>query len=76
MTFVVTPRSKDIRTIRQGDSDFMIDDGMISYPRAMIHVLPECPTRVREYLTWAMENGYIKCVAHVYGKEKTMDSLR
>lgn len=76
MTFVVAPRSKDVKTIRQGDSDFMINDGMVSYPRAMIHVVPECPRNVRETLNWAISMGYIKSVAHVYGKEKTMDSLR
>ena len=76
MTFVVRPRSKDVKTIRQGDSDFMINDGMVSYPRAMIHVLPECPRNVRETLNWAIANGYIKSVAHVYGKELTMDLLR
>lgn len=76
MTFVVRPRSKDVKTIRQGDADFMINDGMVSYPRAMIHVLPDCPLRVRETLNWAIANGYIKSVAHVYGKELTMDLLR
>ena len=76
MTFVTRSSSKDIRTVRQGDQDFMINDGMISYPRAMIHVLPECPSRVRDYINWAIENGYVKCVAHVYGKELTMDALR
>lgn len=76
MTFVVRPRSKDVKTIRQGDADFMINDGMVSYPRAMIHVLPECPRNVRETLNWAIANGYIKSVAHVYGKELTMDLLR
>jgi hypothetical protein len=70
------PRGKDIQTIRQGDSNFHIDDGLALYPRAMIHVTPDCPIRVREYLQWAMENGYVKCVAHVYGKELTMDALR
>ena len=69
-------KNKDIRAIRQEDSDFMINDGMVAYPRAMIHVLPGCPSQVKTYLHWAMENGYIKTVAHVYGKELTMDALR
>ncbi len=67
---------KDIRTIRQGDPTFMINDGMVVYPRAMIHVVPECPRNVRETLNWAISMGYIKSVAHVYGKELTMDALR
>ena len=69
-------RQKDIRSIRQGDPDFMIDDGMVRYPRAMIHVVPECPRNVQETLNWAISQGYVKSVAHVYGKELTMDRLR
>lgn len=76
MTFVVRDRTKDIKTIRQGDKGFMINDGMVQYPRAMIHILPECPRNVRETLNWAISQGYVKSVAHVYGKEQTMDSLR
>ena len=67
---------KDIKTIRQGDPSWMLTDGMISYPRAMIHVLPECPNAYRTMIEQAMSNGYIKLVAHVYGKEYTMDAMR
>jgi hypothetical protein len=69
-------KNKDVRSIRQGDSDFMIDDGMVAYPRAMVHILPDCPLRVRETVNWALAQGYLKPVAHVYGKELTMDALR
>ncbi len=71
-----TTRKKDVRTIRQGDPNFMIDDGIVSYPRAILHILPNCPRDVRETVNWALAQGYIKPVAHVYGKEITMDSLR
>jgi len=76
MTFVSRPITKDIRTIRQGDPNFMINDGMVSYPRAMLHVLPNCPRNVQETLNWAIDQGFIKSVAHVYGKELTMDAMR
>lgn len=75
-TFTVRNKGQDIRTIRQGDKDFHLTDGMVLYPRAMIHVLPECPSNVRHLLEWAIAEGYIKSVAHVYGKELTMDALR
>jgi len=67
---------KDIRTIRQGDPTFMINDGMVVYPRAAIYVEANCPRNVRETLEWAVSNGYVKTIAHVYGKELTMDALR
>jgi len=69
-------KNKDVRSVRQGDPSFMIDDGMVSYPRAMLHVLPNCPREIRETVNWALAQGYIKPVAHVYGKELTMDALR
>lgn len=69
-------KKRDILTIRQGDPKFMINDGTINYPRAMIHVLPECPINIRQQIEWAVAQGYIKAVAHVYGKELTLDALR
>jgi hypothetical protein len=66
---------KDIKTIRQGDANFTLTDGIAVYPRAMLHILPDCPLRIREQVQWAYENGYIKCVAHVQGKELTWEKL-
>ncbi len=70
-----TAKQRDIRTVRQGDPQFMLTDGFVQYPRAMIHVLPECPQNVRETLNWAVAQGYVKCVAHVQGKELTWQNL-
>jgi hypothetical protein len=68
--------SKDVKSIKQGDAKFYLNDGMITYPRAAIQVATECPRNVRETLYWGIAQGYITCVAHVYGKELTMDALR
>jgi hypothetical protein len=65
-----------VKTIRQGEPDFSLVDGMVVYPRAMIHVLPECPSNVRHHINWAIANGYLKAVAHVYDYEHTMDKLK
>lgn len=73
--FVTNSKSRDIKTIRQGDPDFHLSDGIVLYPRAMIHITPDCPTRWREYIELAMAEGYIKCVAHVQGKELTWEQL-
>jgi hypothetical protein len=74
--FITRPKKKDVKAIRQGDPSFMIDDGMVSYPRAMLHILPNCPREIRETINWALAQGYVKPVAHVYGKELTMDAMR
>lgn len=76
MFTVDTFQSKhEIKTIRQGDPNFHLTDGLIMYPRAMIHVTPECPHNVREMLNWAISQGYVKTVAHVQGKELMWETL-
>ena len=71
-----TTTTSKILTIRQGEDGFNIKDGMILYPRAMLHVLPDCPNSVRQQINWAMNNGYIKCVAHIYEHEQTYNLLK
>lgn len=72
----VTDTKRDVRAIRQGEPDFLIDDGMITYPRAMVHILPQCPWEVRDQINFAIAKGYLQLVSHVYGKELTMDAMR
>ncbi len=67
---------REVKSIRQDDDDFMLNDGLVMYPRAMVHILPDCPSNIRHYIQWAISEGYLKTVAHVYGKELTMDKLR
>lgn len=71
----VTRQKRDIKTVCQGEPNFMLNDGIISYPRAMVHILPECPKQVRDQINFAIANGYLKLVAHVQGKELTWQEL-
>jgi hypothetical protein len=73
MTFVV--HKSTIRAIRQGDKDFTLVDGLTTYPRAMLHVLPECPHNIAEMISYASKNGWLKCVAHVHDNELMWDKL-
>lgn len=70
-----TSTKRDIKEIRQGEPGFMLTDGFIGYPRAMLHITPDCPPEIRTTIMWAVNNGYLKCVAHVQGKELTWQSL-
>ena len=65
-----------VKRIEQGEEGFHINDGMTSYPRAMLHVLPECPANVRHQINWAISSGYLKAVSYVYDYEYTMDQLK
>lgn len=66
----------NIRTVRQGDDKWLLKDGIVVCPRAGFEFSDRCPKEYKQILIQAIEYGYIKPVAHVYGKELTMDSLR
>jgi ornithine carbamoyltransferase len=66
----------NIKSIRQGDAKFMLQDGMVVCPRAGFDISQSCPKEYRMIILECMNNGWLKPVAHVYGKELTMDALR
>lgn len=73
MTFIT--HKSIVRTIREGDPDFKIVDGMTIVPRAMLHVLPECPAEFKRIIGICANNGWLKSVAHVKDYELMMDRL-
>jgi len=72
----ISTRTTNIRTIRQGDPKFMLIDGMVMSPRAGFEINEKCPSEYRQILMTCIDLGWLKPVAHVYGKELTMDALR
>ena len=72
---MITAAKREIKEVRQGDPNFMLTDGFVNYPRAMIHITPECPQVLRDEIMWAANNGYLKCVAYVQGKELSWQEL-
>jgi hypothetical protein len=74
MTFKV--KESNIRTIRQGDPKFMLTDGFTQCPRAGFEISQSCPAEYKSIFITAINAGWLKPVAHVYGKELTMDALR
>ena len=68
-------KKREIKEIRQGAEGFMLYDGLVAYPRAMVHITPECPHNVRDMINWALSHGYLKTVAHVQGKELMWETL-
>ena len=69
-------RTTNIRTIRHGDAKFMLQDGLMICPRAGFEINSDCPREYKLIIAECIDNGWIKPVAHVYGKELTMDALR
>jgi len=73
---IIKAKESKIRTIRQGDPKFMLKDDIVVCPRAGFEINEKCPTEYKQMLMTALDLGWIKPVAHVYGKELTMDALR
>ena len=65
-----------IKTIRQGDDDFMLDDGMIMSPRAGFEISTKCPDGYKRVIQEAIANGWLKPVAHLHDHEYMWDKLK
>ena len=74
MTFTV--HKTQVRTIKPGDPNFVINDGFVQTDRAGIEISQRCPENYRSLIQECIQHGWIKPVAHVYGKELTMDAMR
>lgn len=72
----INVRQTKIRTIRQDDPKFMLQDLYVLCPRAGFEISQGCPSAYRQIISECINNGWLKPVAHVYGKELTMDALR
>lgn len=58
-----------VQSIRQGDPRFKIVDEFVTYPRAMVHILPQCPWEIRDQINFAIAKGYLQLVANVTERE-------
>ena len=72
----ISIHESNIRTIRQGDPKFMLKDNIVICPRAGFEINETCPREYKLIIAECINNGWIKPVAHVYGKELTMDAMR
>ena len=71
-----TAHQSNIKTIRQGDPKFTLKDKFVTCPRAGFEISNTCPGQYKLMIMEAMKNGWLQPVAHVYGKELTMDAMR
>ena len=72
----IIARESNIRTIRQNDPKFMLIDGLVTCPRAGFEISNTCPGQYKLMIMEAVKNGWLQPVAHIYGKELTMDAMR
>lgn len=70
-----TPPDKIIKTIRQNDPDFYIDNGFVISPRVGFEISNKCPSRYKSMLIEAMKNGWIEPIAYMKESEFVWEKL-
>jgi len=75
MTTKFSQHISRVKTIKQGEADFMLQDGIVNCPRAGFEISQRCPKEYRQILMQAMSHGWIKPVAHVMDSELMWDRL-
>ena len=67
MTYTI--HQSQIRTIKQGDPKFIINDGLVTTPRAGFNISQGCPKEYRMIILECMNNGWLTPVAHITERE-------
>lgn len=65
----IKTHQSQLRTIKQTDPRFYINDGLVRAPRAGFHILPECPQAYKQIIEECVCNGWLKPIAHVTERE-------
>lgn len=71
----LTVHRSTIKTLRPGDVEFQLADGLVTCPRAGFEVVNGCPKEYRLILQECIQRGWLKPVAHVYDRDLMWDVL-
>ncbi len=74
--FVTEPREPETRTIKAGDPNYMISDGIMMTQRAGIEIDPRCPQHIASAIIQAYNAGFLKPYAVVTAQEYTWMTLK
>ena len=64
-----------IKTIRQNDPDFHIDNCIVMAPRAGVEMSNSCPRQYKLMIMEALKNGWLQPVAYMRETEYTWEKL-
>ncbi len=64
-----------IKTIRQGDPDWIITDGLMMAPRAGFEISNDCPYNHLQILQTCIDRGWVKPIAYQPVHEEFMEKL-
>jgi hypothetical protein len=72
--FLTETKSK-IKSIRQGDPDWFIVDGLMMAPRAGLIIDNNCPREYKMIIATCINNGWLRPIAHQPVHEHFMEEL-
>ena len=64
-----TTHQSQIRTLKPGDPNFVITDGLVQANRAGIEISQQCPSNYASLIAECINHGWIKPIAHVTERE-------
>ena len=64
-----------IKTIRQGDSDWIITDGLMMAPRAGFEICSNMPYEYKLIITECINQQWLRPIAHQHVHEEFMEEL-
>jgi hypothetical protein len=67
MTYTV--HKSQIHTLKQGDHNFVIRNGLVQAPRAGFKISQQCPDNYKSLIQKCINLGWLKPVAHVTERE-------
>jgi hypothetical protein len=65
----VSALKTSVRTIKKGNPNFLINDGIFVTPRAGFEINDNCPMEYRKMLMKALTSNWIEPVAYMHEKE-------
>lgn len=65
----IVSRVSTIRTIKQDDPKFLIQDGLVVAPRAGFEINQKCPKEYKMIISECINNGWLKPVATIKDTE-------
>jgi hypothetical protein len=71
-----TVNKSTVVKIHEGESEFAVLDGMVTYPRADMEFSADCPAEYIQMIQRARMKGWVKLVAYVTEEEYTWNQLK
>ncbi len=75
MAINYTNSPTNVRSIKQGEGEFYIEDDLIVYSRAELKFADDCPKEVAAFIIDAFRKNQVHLVANVYDRELVWETL-